>query len=79
MLREIRLEVLRLTQVSIDIASQRFKKMTESSDRSTNPIQGLSTLLEAINSASDAIAEQATQRWLLWRPTASLSRFSDAK
>jgi hypothetical protein len=71
-LRELRLEVSRLTLTSLDIAAARLKKCIESPEKSGQPLPTLSSLSTAIKQASRYITQQATERWHLYRQHAHI-------
>jgi hypothetical protein len=66
-LRELRLEVQRLSCTSFDIASLRIKKSIDAPEKAGNPVQILRDLSRSVESSVQTIITQATQRWLLWR------------
>lgn len=71
-LRELRLEVLRLTTACVDIGAARLRRCIESPDKAGSPISTLGHITEAARNGCAVIAQQALERWNLYRATAKI-------
>lgn len=71
-LRELRLEVLRLTTACIDIGASRLRRCIESPDKAGSPINTLSSITDAARSGCALIAQQALERWNIYRANAKI-------
>lgn len=71
-LRELRLEVVRLILTSLDIAASRLRKCIEAPDKSGLPLPTLAVLSNAIKLSSASITCQATERWHIYRKLAQV-------
>lgn len=71
-LRELRLEVLRLTTACVDIGASRLRRCIESPDKAGSPITTLGNITEAARHGCATIAQQAAERWNIYRTTAKI-------
>lgn len=71
-LRELRLEVLRLTTACVDIGAARLRRCIESPDKAGSPINTLGNITDAARHGCATIAQQALERWNLYRTTAKI-------